>query len=138
MKTTTKPRMKAIKVMYDDDVAIIDFMADLTDKQPIRGLQKFVNYSNQQPVCLLFNCPFDDLFLVLLYKAPLRLNKEDNRLVLFAYDNLVGLYTYFDRWLKQTAETDGNVYGALSEVLGAIAYELEKIHERNTQADFLG
>lgn len=138
MKTTTKPRMKAIKVMYDDDVAIIDFMADLTDKQPIRGLQKFVNYSNQQPVCLLFNCPFDDLFLVLLYKAPLRLNKEDNRLVLFAYDNLVGLYTYFDRWLKQTTETDGNVYGALSEVLGAIAYELEKIHERNTQADFLG
>jgi hypothetical protein len=138
MKTTTKPRMKAIKVMYDDDVAIIDFMADLMDKQPIRGLQKFVNYSNQQPVCLLFNCPFDDLFLVLLYKAPLRLNKEDNRLVLFAYDNLVGLYTYFDRWLKQTAETDGNVYGALSEVLCAIAYELEKIHERNTQADFLG
>jgi hypothetical protein len=138
MKATTKPRMKAIKVMFNDDVAIIDFLADLVDEEPIRGLQRFVNYSNQQPVCLLFNCPFDDLFLVLLYKAPMGFNERDNKLVLFAYDNLLGLYNYFERWLKQTSETDGNVYGTLSDVLGAIAYELNKIHEKNIQADWLG
>lgn len=138
METATKSKMKAIKLIYNDDVAIIDFLADLTDREPIHGLQKFVNYTRRQPVCLLYNCPFDDVVLILLYKAPLGFNEDDNKLMLFIYDDLRGLYSYFNRWINQTAQTDRNAYGALSDILNAIEHEMTKIRDKNTQTNFIG
>lgn len=138
METATKSKMKAIKLIYNDDVAIIDFLADLTDREPIHGLQKFVNYTRRQPVCLLYNCPFDDLFILLLYKAPLDFNEPPNKLTLFAYDDLKGLYSYFNRWINQTANGDGRLRGALGDILNTIGHEIVKLNDKDVQADYLG
>lgn len=126
--------------MYNDDVAIIDFLADLQDKEPIKGLQRFVEYAKNQPVCLLYSCPIDDIYLVVLYKAPMDVNTGDNKLMLFAYDNLTALYHYFDKWIHETsnAESDNNIKGALSDILRVISHELQKIVEKNTLTNWMG
>lgn len=122
--------------MYNNDVAIIDFLADLADKEPIRGLQKFIDITNKQPVCLLYSCPFDNVYVVIMYKAPFDFNDGDNKLMLFVYDNLAGLYRYFERWGEQLTKYE---QGAINDILRTISYELSKMYDiENTQADFLG
>jgi len=138
METATKQKMKAIKVLFNDDCAIIDYLADLIDREPIHGLQRFVNYTRCQPVCLLYNCPFDDLFIILLYKAPLDFNEPQNKLTLFAYDDLRGLYSYFNRWINQTANGNAKVRLALGEIIDTIGHEIVKMNDKNTQCDFIG
>jgi hypothetical protein len=48
METQVKRRMTSIKVMYNDDMAIIDFMADLKDRDPMKALDRFVKFSSRQ------------------------------------------------------------------------------------------
>jgi hypothetical protein len=127
METQVKRRMTSIKVMYNDDMAIIDFMADLKDRDPIKALDRFVKFSSRQRMCFLFSYPEDSLYMVLLYMAPLDFNEGDNKLVLFAYDNLGALYVYFEKWLGQTAESNKAVHSALKDILYIITQEIDKI-----------
>lgn len=130
METRKKERMKAIKVMHNDDVAILDYLADLKDRKPIYGLQKFLDYSQRKPVCLLHNCPEDNRIVLILYKAPLNFNEEPNNLTLFVYDSLAGLKIYFEGWLRQVKEGDSTVIGALTDIIGVLDFEIDRDIQR--------
>jgi len=138
METQTANKMTSIKIIFNDDVKIIDFLSDMHDRAPLKALQRFVNYSHQEPVCLLHNCPKDDMVVLILYKAPLGFNQGTNKLILYAYVDLIGLYSYFHRWIDRTKETDKEVFGALNDILGLISHELYEQSNDNVQLDFLG
>ncbi len=138
MKAHYTDKPEPIKIIYNDDCAVIDFLSDLTDRGPIKALERFVRFSKREPVCLLYNCEIDNIIVLILYKAPLDFNEAPNVLILFAHSELVFLYTYFDSWIRQTAESNNMLYGALNDILGTIQHELDRIKDKNTQVNFLG
>jgi hypothetical protein len=140
-QTITKNKLKHIEIIYNDDVQIIDFLADLKDREPIHSLQRLVDFGNRQPITLLYNCAMDSIVVVILYKAPFELNKGDNKLMLYADNNLRGLCGYFRRWMDMTPESNKVFCKALDEIVHLLFYQLHKwslYHDKNTQSDFIG
>ena len=130
--------MEAVKVIYNNDVKVIDYLADLKDRRVIKQLQRFIRQSRSVPICILHACPADSLVAVILYKAPMDLNEKPNNLIVFTCGDLMELYGYFDRWFKRTSENNKNVYDALDEIIGLLAYELVKEYDNNALTSFMG
>jgi len=77
METQTRNKMKQMKVIYNNDVAILDFLADLTDRKGIRNLQSFIDDSQGKPGLFLYNCKSDDMVILILYKSPFGFNDDE-------------------------------------------------------------
>jgi len=97
-KTIVESKIKSVVVLYNDDDAIVDYLADLKDRGPIRTLQRFVNYGNLKHICLLNYCKKDNLVVLLVYKDPFGFNSPENRLMVFVHPELIELCRYFGRW----------------------------------------
>jgi hypothetical protein len=98
METKTpisKKRFENIVVIYNDDVKVLDFIADLKDNEPLHGLDKFIRFGNHENACLLYCCPLDAMVVLILYKAPFGLNDECNTLMVYAHNDLISMITYF-------------------------------------------
>lgn len=128
--------MTDINIIFNDDVRVIDYLADLQDREPLKALQRFINYSHQEPICLLHNCPLDGIVLLILYKAPLDLNEVPNKLILYAYDDLVGMCMYFKRWIDNTKEGNED-RKALNDILRLLYTEWTNQQDENTDKSFL-
>ena len=135
MEATIKQRMKAIKVMCNDDESIINFLSDLKDREPLHTLDESVK--TYKSICLLYNCPLDGLVILLLYNAPLEFNDEPNKFVLFIYDNLCGLKVYFENWMRQLKDGDTKSLKALNVITNLIDKEID-IQMKKTVRDLHG
>jgi hypothetical protein len=130
-------RLRELTIISNDDVKILDFLADLKDREPLRALQRFINFGNNQRIALLFNCPQDNLVVLVLYLMPLPTTKtRDTKLTIFADRDLVFLATYFLRWLDTTKETypeQKDTIKALQEINDLLYSQLNNEKSNNTQ-----
>jgi len=138
MITQTKEKMKAIQIIYNNDVAVLDYLADLQSREPLKQLQRFINFSRMEPHCILAKCTPDKVTILILYKPPFDMNEGDNKLVLFIHDDLRELCKYFTRWVDNTTEGNKEMRKALDDILRLIYYEWAITQDKDVQADFLG
>lgn len=130
--TISKKRLEKVKCIYNDDVKIIDFLSDLTDREPIHALERFIRWGNHESACLLHNCPADDLVVLILYKSPFGFNEKGNNLILYAYNDLRGLIKYFKGWHEATAEANDQIHAALNDITMLLYHEFVEEEDKNT------
>jgi hypothetical protein len=138
--TITKKKLSRIKIIINDDVQIIDYLADLWDREPVHALQRFVDYGNHKNCALLHNCRMDGQVVLILYMAPFGLNEGWNRLSLYAYNDLRGLCGYFQRWLNITNPFNKDVHQALTDITSLLFYQwaIENDNEDPAPVDSVG
>jgi len=103
-------------MIYNDDAQIIDFLADLQDREPLHSLQKFIDVKKYDTMCLLYEVPKDNLVLVLLYMASFDFNEKPNKLALFAHPDMQVLIQYFTTWFDAIKDESDPEYGALLDI----------------------
>ena len=137
--TIVKKTLDAVKVMYDDDIAIVDFLSDLKCRELIYDLERYVCFTRREPACFLCDCKADALTVMVCYKANFLLNTGCNKLVLFAYSDLRGLCIYFHNWIDTLpASTPEDVRNALKEAYLLLSSQWAAENDDNVQSDFLG
>ena len=112
-----------LKTIYDNDVAILDYLADMPDRALLKQLQTFINDGNHEPSAILHKDIRGHLTL-LLYKAPLGFNKGSNNLTLYSCGSLGDLCYYFKQWRDRTNPFDKLLVKALTEITNFLYYYL--------------
>jgi hypothetical protein len=141
LHTAIPDPLKRVRVIYDNDVEIIDYLADLLDREPIHALHRFVSFGKRENACLLHNCKMDEQVILILYKAPFGINQGWHRLTMYSSANLRSLCAYFQRWTDVVSEKDNkDMHDALVDVVSLLNYQwaCEQDEKDNVQANFLG
>ena len=138
MSTETKKEIKSVRIIYNDDVAELDYLADLHDRAPLKQLQRFLDYSRREPHCILANCPLDGVVVLIVYKAPLKFNEDSNDFILFIHPSLDELCRYFKRWTENTSEGNKELRKALDDILHLLYREWAQLQDEETDKSFLG
>ena len=123
-------------MIYNSDCTVIDYLADLQDREPLHNLQRFINSDGDKTMCLLYDVPKDKQVLVILYKAPFKFNEGDNKLTLYAHPDMQILMKHFRMWFEATKE-DTDEYGALLDILNFLYNEWYKKQDK-IRSDFTG
>lgn len=127
-----------IRMIYNNDCAVIDFLADLQDRKPLKALQRFIDFGNQQSIGLLYNCPPDDLVLVILYKAPFGFNEGTNKLMLYAHRDIMALIRYFKAWFEATSKDNKAYFDALKDITSLLYNQWIEEQEKPSRSDLPG
>ena len=138
MKTQETITEERLKIIVNDDVTIIDILADMTDRRLLKQLQTFINYGNHQPNFILHKGITG--YTLLLYKAPFGMNIGDNKLTLFFHHNLTVMCDYFKRWRDMEAGAENHqkdLLKALIEITNLLYYYRINDNE-DVQSDFIG
>ena len=138
METQTRNKMKQMKVIYNSDMAVLDLLADLTDRKVVRDLQTFIDDSQGKPGILLHNCKDDDMVVLILYKSPFGFNDEGNNLILYADVCLRNLIKYFKKSLDNTPEDCGELYRALDDIIRHLYFTWANEQDNNTPLHKMG
>lgn len=109
------PRLSKLKIIFNDDLAISDFIADLQDKSIRREFQKFIRDAEGKPAMLLCGCMPDNIQLLILVGDPFGFNEGDNKLVLYADNDINGLCLYFTNQMEHTSD-DHEYYPIINEI----------------------
>jgi len=136
--TITKKKFDRIKIIYNRDVEIIDFLSDLEDRSIIYNLQDLIRDAKELPGCLLHLSRADNIVVLILYKSPFQLNDPGNNLMLYADNNLMGLIRYFKNLLEHTSDKKSIINGALNDIVRLLYNEWIKIEDKDTQSNFRG
>ena len=136
--TSVKPLNK-LKIIYDDDVRIIDFIADLQCRAFILSdLEIQFGRLKDKSACMLYNCDADGIVVLILYNSPFDFNEGDNKMIMYAENSIRGLIRYFKNQLDHTSPELGNIYHALTDINQLLYWRWVQYEEDNTQANFLG
>jgi len=136
--TSVKPLNK-LKIIYDDDVRIIDFIADLQCRSLIlRDLEIQFERLKDKSACMLYNCEIDGVVILILYNSPFDFNEGDNKMIMYAENSIRGLIRYFKNQLDHTSPELGNIYHALTDINQLLYWRWVQYEEENTQKNFLG
>jgi hypothetical protein len=111
--------------------------SDLSDREPVFVLQRFVKWGNGKSICLLFNCPGDDIVILVLYKSIFGENKNGNKLMLFYHNDLIGLIRYFRPWLD-TLEEDNIHFKPVKEITRLLYDQWTELNDNSTQLEWMG
>ena len=123
METKEKIKSERLQIIYDDNMAILDYLADMPDRALLKQLQTFINEGNHEPSAILHKDIKGHLTL-LLYKAPLGFNKGSNNLTLYSCGSLGDLCYYFKQWRDRTNPFDKLLVKALTEITNFLYYYL--------------
>lgn len=132
--TITKERFK---VIFNDDVAILDYLADMPDRALVKQLQTFINYGNHEPNAILHK-DIRGRYTLLIYKAPFGINEGSNNLTLYSFSSLPDMSLYFKRWRDNTNPFNKLLVKALTEITNFLYYYRVNEQDDNTQSDLLG
>jgi len=119
-------------VKINDDLEILDFLADLEDRTPIETLDMLLAEDKNKRYFILDRHNKEGITTVLLCNAPFDVNKNGNILMLLAHSELEVIQGYFRRWIKATDYKDEDKRIAIRQALNVIQYyilhkeELEK------------
>jgi len=137
--TISKRKINRMKIIFNDDLAILDYLADMQDRKIIKELQRFVDDSKGGiPGCLLLNCPSDNMVVLILNNSPFGFNEGDNNLIMYADNNLTDLIKYFKNQLDHTSEDIGAIYKALDDITRYLYFTWVNDEDSNTQTNFMG
>jgi len=136
--TIVKNKLDKLKIIYDNDLAILDFLCDLQDRKAINGLQKLVDDSKELSGMLLINCPLDNMVVLLLINSPFKFNEGDNKLIMYADTSIQKLAGYFKKILVNTSKDVGAIYCALDDITRYLYFTWTSEQDKNTRINYLG
>jgi hypothetical protein len=116
METPDIYKFSEVHLICDSNVRILDFLADLHDREPLRGMDRFLKWGNNGSMLLLYDCPLDDMVILLLYKSPFTPRKSKDRWMLYYTKDIRSMYKYFKSWLNVTYENHDDRTAALTEI----------------------
>ena len=128
---------RRIKIIYNSDIDVIDFLSDLEDREPLKQLQRFIDFGNHLPNMILHKQD-SGLFTLILYLAPFGLNENGNKLTLFAHDDLIAMANYFRRWRENAPIEDKELYKSLTEIKSFLFCAWQENNDKNTQLEWMG
>jgi hypothetical protein len=129
-------KQEFIKRLQNDN-EIIDFLADMRDREPLYQLQRFINYSNHEANAIVHKST-DGIYTLILYKAPLGIRDENNTLTLFVHNNMGQMCAHFKKWLDMTNSFNKELYQALDEITRILYYNWAQEQDDNTQLNHQG
>jgi len=128
-----------LKIIYNDDAKVIDFLADLSDRNPITTLQRALDGDPSMRCCFVSYYREEKISVVLMCNAPFDLNEGDNVLMLFIHADIPPLYAYFSRWMANTEYSESDQRMALKETLTLLGQVQRQIEiEKEAQPKILG
>lgn len=128
--------MEEVEIIYNNDVAVIDYLADLKDRGPLNALQGCIKASHQESLCLLINPPSHDRVMLVLYKAPMGMNEGANNLILYIHNDIDSLLRYFAGEVVDASESDKDLRGALADIIEVILPVWLKTQDKEVQDMF--
>ena len=126
-----------MKIIYNNDCGIIDFLSDLKCRRVVRALDNFVHEANNSG-CLLYNCVEDNMVVLILHRDPFGFNDQGNTLVLYADTSVRNLAKYFKNQLEHTSPETGDIYKAIDDIARLLYWRWANMEEENTQSNFIG
>jgi hypothetical protein len=115
-----------MKILYNDDSAIIDFLADLENRTPITVLQDGLKSDKNIRGCIVNNHRKEGLVTVLLVNDPFGFNEGDNILMLFVDAKLTPILLYFQRWIETVDQSDEQKWLALYQIINILESDIKK------------
>lgn len=140
-KDIQKKSLTRIKIIYNDDVAVLNYLADLQDRKIIKAIDDFsenMKKEKKDNFMLLTKNRIDDLVILILYNAPFGCNEDDNKFMLYAHTNCYELCRYFKTWLENEKTDDNKIHQAIDEIIRLlyfhyIQYEAVEKHPPDSQ-----
>ena len=125
MTTTVdlKYKLERMKIIYNNDLEILDFLCDLKDKLAIRSLQDFLDEAHGLSGILLMGCVPDNVQVLILVGDPFGFCEGDNKLVMYADNDIYGLCHYFKNQLEHTSKDAGVIYDALEDITAYLFFK---------------
>lgn len=114
-------------LIANDDLGILDFLADLEDRTTIETLDMLLAEDKNKRYFILDRHEKESLITVLLCNAPFDVNEDGNILILLAHPELEVIQGYFTRLIKATDYKDENKRIAIRQALNVIQYYI--LHE---------
>ena len=134
--TEIKP-LNRMKIIYNDDIRIIDFLADLKCRRLLIVLDDFVREASNSG-CLLYNCAEDDMVVLILHHDPFGFNENENHLVMYADNSLQNMAKYFRNQLEHTSPDAGDIYNAIDDITRLLYWRWCNSQDNDTQVNYLG
>ena len=126
---------KTHELIVNNDMAIIDFLADLEDRSTIRALNSYAAEHQYPRLCIVSYHRKEKLITVLLAHDPFDLNKNGNILTLFytSSDKLSRMGNYFIDWLRITDYSEKQKRNAIIEIIDLLSECKDILKRQNTQ-----
>ena len=116
-------------VKANDDEDILDFLADLEDRTPIRTLGKVIKKNKKGHYFIIDKHKKEGMTTVLLYNAPLDINENGNTLMLFVHNDLSVIHGYLKRLIEVYDYNDKEKRKTVRQLLYIIDYYLQHSEE---------
>lgn len=116
-------------VKGNDDLAILEYLADLEDRNPIRTLEMLLQENRKKQYFIIDYHKKEKFITILLYNAPFEVNENGNVLMLFVHNDLTIIADYFKRLMGITDYKDKEKRTAVRQVLNLIDYYLQNHEE---------
>ena len=131
---------KTHDLIVNNDMAIIDFLADLEDRSSIHTLNQAMTEHRELRACIVAYHPKEKLITVLVSNDPFEMNEKGNILMLFyAPSEKIELVTrYFADWLTIIDYSEKDKRAAVREIVSMLNDCKDKIERQNTQTNFMG
>lgn len=131
---------KTHELIVNNDLTIIDFLADLADRSTIRTLSKCMAEQRDLRSCIVTYHAKEKLITVLLSNDPFGMNEPGNILMLFyAPSEKIELVTrYFADWLTIIDYSEKDKRSAVREIVSMLVDCKDKIERQNVQTNFMG
>jgi hypothetical protein len=140
-KQTIKP-FEFVHCLYNNDEAILNFLADMKDRDILKEVDltnKCAKEKELKNYALVIRSRTDSMIVLLLFNPPLDLNADNNKYVLYAYNDLQGLCKYFRNWLGNiSAKNTPIMFNALDDITRLLYYHWVQEQDKKVQVDFLG
>jgi hypothetical protein len=134
-------KMQRITILYDNDLTILDWLADLKDRRLIKYMDEAFNdmvSRNVENYVIIMKSRLDNLFVLVIYNAPFGFCKGDNKLMLYAHNSIAELCKYFKRWMESEQNKDKAVQIGLHEITQLLYFNYAQETDSNIQVNFLG
>ena len=134
-------KMERIRIIYDDDLAILDWLANLKDRRLIKYMDDAYNdmvVRDAGNYVIIMKSRIDGLFILVIYNAPFGFCNGDNKLMLYAHSSIGELCRYFKRWMESEQNQDKAVQIGLHEITQLLYFNYAQETDKNAQVNFLG
>ena len=127
-----------MKILFNDDTAIIDFLADLEDRFPINAIQSGLNENKEVTACVVNYHEKEGIVTLLLCHDPFGYNEGANMLMLFVHSKFTPIIAYFERWMENTPYDEKDKRSAILAILKMLCITRDRAEYKQTQTNFMG
>ena len=136
-----KTTIEAVRIIYNNDEAILDYLADLHDRKTIlKGMDELTQKMREKSLpnfLLLFNAKTDNLVILIICKPSYVDMDEPNKYILYSHSSLRQLCIYFGQYVNNITLKD-KAYKEIQDISRFLFYEWAKSEEKQTPTDFRG